>query len=49
MDDLDSWLTSDPADRERCEHGRMKPCQVCAAEAAEERAEGEREERGHDR
>lgn len=43
--DLDSWLTSDPADDACCEeHGRLKPCPICRAESIEEHQERLREE-----
>ena len=46
LDNLDFIITSDPDDFETCkEHGRVWPCKLCQAEAAEYRAECQREER----
>lgn len=45
----DQWVSTDPDDRELCDHGKPKPCPLCRWEAAEARAEWEREERNLDR
>ena len=49
LDKLDDYLTTDPADRETCEHGRVKPCDLCTREAVEEAEEQRREEQDADR
>lgn len=35
LDSLDTFLTTDPGDAETCEHGRVMPCRICQAEAAD--------------
>lgn len=45
--DYDAWLTADPLDDDFCEeHNRARPCYRCQQEAAEDREECRREERG---
>lgn len=45
LDNLDTFLTTDPADAETCEdHLREKPCRICELEHLEYRAECQREE-----
>ncbi len=41
---FDDWLTTDPADREPCVHGRDWHCFECQWERLEQREEAQRNE-----
>ena len=46
LDNLDQYLTVDPADRETCEeHGQCKPCKACLVERWEIMTDAKMEER----
>ena len=45
LDDLDTYLTTNPDDADLCmEHARFRPCRECQIDEGEARAEQMREE-----